>query len=121
MPYRILADLLIVMHLAFVVFAVLGGILLLRWRRCAWVHIPAFLWAAGVEFLGGVCPLTPLENWLRKRGGGSAYQGDFVERYILPILYPADLTREIQVMLGVFVLVVNILIYGWLAWRTFRS
>jgi hypothetical protein len=74
-----------------------------------------------VEFFGGVCPLTPLENWLRKRAGGSPYRSGFVEQYILPILYPVELTREIQVTLGLFVLAVNILIYGWLASRKFRS
>jgi hypothetical protein len=121
MLYRILADFLVVIHLAFVVFAVLGGSLLFRWRCCAWVHVPAFLWAAGIELFGWVCPLTPLENWLRERGGGNPYRLGFVEQYILPVLYPAELTREIQVTLGILVLVVNTLIYGWLVRRRFQS
>jgi hypothetical protein len=104
------------MHLAFVLFAVLGGFLVVRWKRWAWVHAPAFLWAALIELSGWVCPLTPLENWLRNRGGAMGYQAGFIEHYILPILYPAALTRQLQIALGLFVIAVNLGIYSWL-WR----
>jgi hypothetical protein len=114
--YRVLADLVVVMHLAFVLFAVLGGFLVFRWKRCAWVHVPAFLWAAFIEFSGWVCPLTPLENWLRHRGGAMAYRAGFIEHYLLPVLYPATLTRHAQIALGLFVIALNLAIYGWL-WR----
>ena len=113
MLYRNLADLVVLVHLAFILFAVFGGILVLFWRRCAWVHLPTVLWAALIEFVGWVCPLTPLENWLREKGGGNGYRVGFIERYILPMLYPDSLTRPSQVALGVFVLGINLGVYGW--------
>lgn len=113
MFYRILADLVVLVHLTFVLFAILGGLLLLWWRRCTWVHLPAVLWAALIEFMGWVCPLTPLENMLREKGGGSGYQAGFVEHYVLPILYPDSLTGPSQVALGAFVLGINLVVYGW--------
>ena len=115
--YRTLADLTVVAHTAFVLFAVAGGLLVLRWRRVVWLHIPAAIWAVLIEFYGWVCPLTPLENWLRVRSGASSYRGGFVEHYILPVLYPRALTRELQIVLGLFVLIVNLAIYGWLLIR----
>lgn len=116
MTYRLLADLIVLFHLAFVAFAVLGGLLALRWPRVAWLHVPAVLWAAAVEFGGWVCPLTPLETWLRVRGGTEAYEGDFIARYVLPVLYPAGLTRGTQIMLGTAVVVLNLGIY-WSVWQ----
>jgi Protein of Unknown function (DUF2784) len=106
-----LADLVVVLHFAFVLFVVLGGLLVLRWPSIAWVHVPAAAWGTIVELTGWICPLTPLENWLRQRGGAHAYRGDFVGRYVVPALYPEGLTREIQLMLGVAVVVLNALIY----------
>jgi len=120
MLYGVLADLVVIIHLAFVVFVLFGGLLVLWWRRAVWLHLPAFAWGAAVEFGGWICPLTPLEIWLRMQGGESAYSSDFVEHYILPLLYPADLTREIQVVFGTVVLVVNVAIYGWLWHSAFR-
>jgi hypothetical protein len=120
LPYRLLADLVVVIHLAFVVFAVLGGLLVLRWRRIAWLHLPAAVWAALIEFRGWICPLTPLENWLRARGGGSGYETGFVEHYILPVLYPAELTRELQLILGTLVAGINVAVYGGLLIRHWR-
>lgn len=114
MPYRTLADLVVILHLLFVAFAVGGGLLVLRWRRLAWAHIPAAVWAALIEFAGWVCPLTPLENWLRRLGGAGGYAGGFVEHYILPILYPSGLTRHVQIVLGLLVLAINAAVYGWL-------
>lgn len=106
-----LADAVVLVHALFVVFVVLGGLLALRWPRVAWVHLPAAAWGAFVEFAGAICPLTPLENTLRARGGGTAYASGFVEHYVLPVLYPASLSREWQWLLGALVIVVNIVVY----------
>ena len=111
MWFRVLADLTVIVHLAFVLFVVLGGLLVLRWRRVAWLHLPAAVWGAWIEFAGWLCPLTPLENWLRERGGRPAYTSSFVERYIIPTLYPDSLSREVQWVLGGLVLLVNGLVY----------
>lgn len=115
----LIADLLVLLHLLFVAFVMTGGFLLLRWPKLAWLHLPAVLWGAYIEFSGGICPLTPLENHLRTLGGGSAYSGGFVEHYLLPILYPADLTTALQQTLGWTVLIVNGAAYA-LAWRSWR-
>lgn len=120
MVYPILADLVVVIHLLFVLFVMLGGLLVLRWRVCAWIHLPAVVWAALIEFSGWICPLTPLENHLRIKGGSSGYATGFVEHYIIPLLYPAQLTRELQVFLGLLVLIVNLVIYLWV-WRAYKK
>jgi hypothetical protein len=112
MLYRLLADAVVVLHLGFVGFVVLGGLLALRWPRVAWVHLPAAAWGAWVEFAGRICPLTPLENWLRRESGGEGYSASFVEHYLIPILYPAALTRELQWMLGGIVIAVNAAVYA---------
>jgi hypothetical protein len=112
--YRLLADLIVFVHVAFVVFALLGGILAARWRPFVWIHLPAVIWAAIVEFFGWVCPLTPLENWLRRKAGQGGYPSDFVAHYILPVLYPEGLTHNVQIALGALVLLINLAIYGWL-------
>jgi hypothetical protein len=111
MLFQGLADLVVLGHLAFIVFVVLGGALARRWRWIPWVHLPALLWGALLEFCGWMCPLTPLENWLGRAGGAPEYPGSFVEQYVLPIVYPAALTRELQVALGLFVCLVNAAIY----------
>ena len=111
MFFRGAADLVLVVHLAFVLFVVLGGLLALRWRRVAWVHVPVALYGATIEFLGFVCPLTPLEVWLRRRGGEAGYEGGFIEHYIVAVLYPSGPTREIQLVLGMAVLVLNGIVY----------
>jgi hypothetical protein len=110
--FAILADLVLVVHLAFVLFVVLGGLLVWKWRWLAWVHLPAAAWGALIEFAGWICPLTPLENHLRALAGESAYQGDFVARYLVPVIYPSGLTRQAQIALGLGVLVVNAAIYA---------
>ncbi len=110
--FSILADATVVVHLAFVVFVVCGGLLVIRWRRIVWVHLPAVVWGAWIEFAGWICPLTPLENWLRARAGGPTYAATFTEHYLLPLLYPATLTREIQWGLGLIVILVNVAIYA---------
>lgn len=116
MIYGILADAVVLAHTAFVLFAVFGGFLVLRRRWLAWLHIPAVLWAALVETAGWICPLTPLENLLRQRAGIMTYQSDFIEQYMMPILYPAALTRKMQTALGLAVLLINVSVYAWL-WR----
>ena len=111
MIYRLLADLTVVVHLAFVLFVVGGGLLVLRRRSIAWLHLPAAAWGAWIEFAGWICPLTPLENWLREKGGEAAYASSFVERYLVPALYPESLSRELQWTLGAVVIVINAVIY----------
>jgi hypothetical protein len=114
MAYDLLADLVAIIHLLFAMFSLLGALLAIRWRKMMFLHLPAAAWAAGIEFTGWICPLTPLENWLRIRGGGAGYVGDFIGQYVLRVLYPAELTRGIQMVLGTAVLGVNIGIYGYL-------
>ncbi len=117
MGYRLLADFVVLVHFAFVVFVVAGALLVIRWRRLAWIHIPVAAWGALIEFGGWICPLTPLENWLRRQGGAAGFSGGFVEHYIIPVLYPGNLTRGTQIALGIAVLTLNGGIYGWLLWR----
>ena len=113
MIYRLAADLVVVIHFLFVLFVVFGGVLVLSRPRFAMVHLPIALYGALIEFGSWICPLTPLENWLRRRGGEAGYTGGFVEHYILPILYPAGLTRGVEIALGLAVLVIN----GFFYWR----
>jgi hypothetical protein len=115
--YGTLADLVVVVHAAFVIFAVAGGLLALRWLWVAWFHVPAAAWAVLIEFANWECPLTPLEKHLRALAGQGSYDEGFVAHYILPILYPGELTREIQIALGLGVLIVNAAIY----WRVVRK
>jgi len=110
--YRGLADFVLVVHLVFVLFVVLGGLLVLRWPRVAWAHVPVALYGATIEFLGFICPLTPLEVRLRRLGGEAGYEGGFIEHYVTAALYPTGLTREIQLALGVGVLVLNAVVYS---------
>ena len=110
--YGVLADFVVVLHLAFVAFVVIGGFLVLRWRWLAWAHVPAAVWGALIEFVGWVCPLTPLEKDLRERAGEAAYDGGFVETYLLPVLYPGALTRTVQIALGILVVGINVLAYA---------
>ena len=116
MWYSWLADLTLCTHASFVLFVIFGGLLVLRWRWIAWLHLPAALWGAIVEFTGWICPLTPLENWLRSQGGETSYRSDVIAQYLLPVLYPEGLTRDLQLLLGTGVVVLNTAIYWWL-WR----
>ena len=116
MFFRGAADLVLVVHMAFVLFVVLGGLLALRWPRVAWIHVPVALYGAAIEFVGFICPLTPLEVWLRRRGGEAGYEGGFVEHYITATLYPTGLTREVQLVLGTAVLAINAIVY-FVWWR----
>jgi Protein of Unknown function (DUF2784) len=115
-PYRLLAGAVVVLHLGFVLFVAAGGLLVWRRRRWAWAHLPALAWGVWIELSGGICPLTPLENELRRLGGETAYSGDFVGHYLLPVLYPEGLDRGIQAVLAAGVLALNAAVY----WRVLR-
>lgn len=114
--YRVAADAVLLLHLAFIVFAAIGGLAVLRWPRLAWLHLPAAAWAALIEFGGWICPLTPLEVALRRSAGQPGFSGGFIEHYLTSIIYPQGLTRAHQVALGVAVVLVNLAIY----WRLLR-
>ena len=119
MWYRALADLVLVAHFAFVLFVVFGGFLAWRWPRVAWIHVPVAVYGAVIEFMGFVCPLTPLEVSLRKRGGEAGYEGGFIEHYITATIYPTGLTRQVQFILGATVVALNIAVY--VVWWTRQS
>lgn len=120
MLYRVLADGVVVVHAAFVGFVMLGGFLAWRWRVVVWAHLPAALWGAAIEYGGWICPLTPLENALRARAGLQGYRGGWVEHYLIPLVYPAGLTRPTQAVLGTLVVLVNVIAYGVLVRRGLR-
>ncbi|MGD8652343.1 MAG: DUF2784 domain-containing protein [Desulfobacterales bacterium] len=118
MFYELLADIVLGIHFIFVLFATLGALLVICWPKIAWGHIPAVVWAAWIEFSGRICPLTPLENELRMQGGGAGYTGDFVGHYLLGLIYPDGLTRQVQIILGALVLGINLVLYGYVFfWR----
>lgn len=112
MMYPLLADLVLLLHLAFVLFALFGGLLVLRHKRAVWLHLPALLWGVVVEWADFICPLTPLENALRLRGGEEAYGGGFIEHYLSLLLYPDALTLEVRYLLGIILIIVNVAIYA---------
>jgi len=116
-----MADLVVLTHFAFVLFVVLGGLLVLRWRPLIYLHVPAVIWGAWIEFSGRICPLTPLENMLRLKAGEAGYTGGFIEHYLLAILYPSALTRDIQAVLGVLVVVLNLALYAYVLCNTPRA
>lgn len=111
MIYRALADATVIVHLAFILFVVLGGLLALRWPRMMWVHLPAAAWGVLIELRGWICPLTPLENHFRRRGGEAGYAGGFIERYLEPVIYPSGLSSSTQLGLAGLVLLMNVAVY----------
>ncbi|MEW6670628.1 MAG: DUF2784 domain-containing protein [Thermodesulfobacteriota bacterium] len=115
--YRVMADGVLLIHFSFVLFVVAGGLLVYNLPKLARVHLPCVAWGALVEFSGWPCPLTPLENYLRNRGAAGCYEESFIEHYFIPILYPQLLTPGIQIALGIILLGVNALIYGWIWYR----
>ena len=121
MLYVLLADLALLLHLAFILFAIAGGLIILRYPRWAWLHLPAVAWGGAVEFCGWFCPLTDLENYWRHLAGGSGYDRSFIDHYLTPLIYPDGLTRNVQILLGLFVLTINLLVYGWLLYRKQRT
>ena len=112
MGYLFLADLVVICHTAFILFALLGGLLLWWQRWWGWIHVPAFVWSGIIELTGGICPLTHLEYRLRILGRGDTYRGDFINHYVIPLLYPESLTREIQIVLGACVILLNVGLYA---------
>ena len=120
MLYQALANLVVVTHVAFILFALLGGLLALRWRWMPWVHLPAACWGTAIEFFGWFCPLTPLENSLRRASGSAGYYGGFIERHLVPMIYPAEFTREFQLFLGCVLVAFNLVVYL-AVWRRFRT
>ena len=121
MLFRLAADSVVVLHLGFILFVVVGGLMVWRWRRLIWVHSPAAIWGVFIEVTGGVCPLTPLENRFRTGAGDLGYSGGFVEQYLIPIVYPAGLTLNTQVALGIAVMAVNFAVYGMLIAQRMRK
>ncbi|MDX1442355.1 MAG: DUF2784 domain-containing protein [Gammaproteobacteria bacterium] len=121
MWYHLAANVLLVIHALFIAFVVLGGLLVL-WRRwMAFVHLPIVLYGIAIEWIGWICPLTPLENRMRLAAGEEGYSSSFIEHYLLPLVYPVDYTRELQLMLGALVLLVNLLVYAALGWQALRG
>ena len=111
MIYSFLADLLVVFHLVFILYVIAGALLIFKWQKTLWLHLPSCFWGMTVEFTGWICPLTPREIQLRRLAGEEGYTGSFIEQYLIPIIYPSGLTREIQMLLGSTVLIVNFSLY----------
>lgn len=112
MLYPLLADTVLLLHLAFVLFAMFGGILILRNAKWIWLHLPALLWGVAVQWADLICPLTPLENRLRAMGGEEVYSGGFIEHYVTKLLYPDALTLELRYVLGVVLIAINVVVYA---------
>lgn len=119
--YGTLATFVVLVHFAFILFVVLGGLLSLRWPKAVWVHVPCAAWGTFVELSGRVCPLTPLENRFRRMAGDAPYAGDFLDEYLVSLIYPTGLTRGMQIALGVSALVLNVAVYAWVLARRSRS
>jgi hypothetical protein len=117
MPYRLAADAVLLLHLVFILLALFGALLAIRWRWMPLLHLPAAAWGCFVELSGRICPLTPWENALRIRAGQAGYAESFIEHYLLGVIYPAGLTQDIQLLLAGVLLAVNLLLYAWLLWR----
>lgn len=117
MWFSIAAEVIVILHLGFIIFVVMGALLVLKWRWVIFAHIPAALWGALIEFQGWRCPLTPLEISLRAAAGQAGYPEGFIDHYLLPIIYPGSLTRELQITFGFIIIVINLAIYGWVIVR----
>ncbi|MBI3095823.1 MAG: DUF2784 domain-containing protein [Rhodocyclales bacterium] len=117
MSERVAADLIVLLHLAFILFVGLGALLSLRWKAAAWLHLPALAWGVTIEFTHGICPLTPLEQRLRLAAGDAGYSGSFIQHYLLPLIYPAGLDARSQYAIGVAAIVVNLAVYAWVLLR----
>jgi len=120
MLYSLAANTLLVIHLLFIIFVVLGGCLVFKWRWLVFLHLPAATWGALVEFQGWLCPLTPWEQYLRQSAGEASYKSGFIEHYLAPLIYPANLNYDMQIVLGSFVIIINLVIYGFLILRSVR-
>ncbi len=120
MPYRFLAELVLLIHFSFILFVVFGGFAVLKWKRIIYYHIPAALWGIVIEITGWVCPLTPLEIELRVRAGSGFYTGGFIDRYLTPIVYPPGFTRQLQYYLAAGLIIINAAAY-FLVWKKLRK
>lgn len=109
--YNVAADFIVLLHFSFIVFVLIGGLLVFKWRWLIWVHLPAAIWGALIVIVGWICPLTPIENMLRQAGGSEVYLTGFIQHYIEPVIYPSDLKPEIFIAMGIFVIVVNVIVY----------
>ena len=118
-----LADIIVLLHFGFIVFAIIGGLLVLKWNWVVWIHIPAAVWGSLIVIFGWICPLTPLENMLRRTDTGETYTGGFIAHYIIPIIYPPGLTRELQIEMGIFLVLLNVIVYTFVYrhWRRNRD
>ena len=121
MAYSFLADLVVISHFAFILFVVFGGLFVFKWPRVGYVHIPAAVWGGLIEIQGWLCPLTPIENRLRQAAGVTAYKDGFIEHYLMPVIYPTELTREDQLLLGLSVLILHGIIYIGILLRVLRK
>lgn len=121
MSFKLAADLLVLIHFSFIIFVVLGGLLVFRWPWMAWAHIPAAAWGAWIEFTNGVCPLTPLEQSWRAKAGAPSFEGGFIDHYLLPLIYPAGFTAETARALGFLVLALNLAVYAAVIYRRFSA
>lgn len=121
MIFKVIADSLVVLHFIFIAFVVFGGLLALKWKKVPILHIPCVLWGMLVEFNGWICPLTPLENQFRELAGEVGYTGGFISYYLMPLIYPTSLTREIQILLGIVVLAINLCVYGFVIRKKEKS
>jgi hypothetical protein len=121
MLYRLGAEAVLLLHFSFIAFVLFGGLLALRWRWVVLAHLPAAVWGCFVELTGRICPLTYVENDLRSRAGLSGYSEGFIEHYLLPVIYPAGLTRHVQFALAGLVVIVNVAAYGWLVLRHLKA
>ena len=117
MLYNLLSGLVVIIHLLFIMFVTLGVLLVLKWPKLVWFHIPMVIWGILVEYFNIICPLTPLENYFKRMAGGNTYETDFIEQYIIPVIYPEVLTRNLQFILGTIVLVINLGVYGYILYR----
>ncbi len=121
MFYNLLSHLIVILHFAFILFVIFGALLVLKWNKLAWIHIPMAIWGAAVEYFDIICPLTPWENHFRKLAGTAAYESGFIEHYIIPVMYPEALSRNLQFILGSLVVVINIGIYSFIICRSLRK
>ena len=112
MVYALLADIVVVLHFLFIVYVIFGGVLVYRWPKSAWIHLPVAAYGVLIEFVGWTCPLTPLENRYRRLAGEAGYEGGFIDHYLIPIIYPGQLTSATQIVLGSLVIAVNLIVYG---------
>jgi hypothetical protein len=119
--YNVLADTIVLAHFLFIAFVICGGLLIIRWPRMAFAHLPAAVWGAVVEIFGWICPLTPLENHFRDLAGDASYHGDFISRYLLPVIYPENLTTNSQHVLGGLVIFINIIFYTMAILKNIKS